>query len=152
MCRHLAWLGRPRSLASHCAAAVLMDLPLVQDLQAAKQGRHKLHFDRSLPSRFGVLPRYGDGSQIRWFEASPCYIYHVVNAWEAGTTVVMDVCRMSRPEPRPTRPGPLGKLLGYLRLDARLHRYEFDLATGKFVPSGFALPKGKHRVAWLDEN
>src|SRR4029079_7250418 len=29
---------------------------------------------------------------------------------------------------------------------------EFDLATGKFVPSGFALPKGKHRVAWLDEN
>jgi len=29
---------------------------------------------------------------------------------------------------------------------------EFDLVTGKFVPSGFALPKGKHRVAWLDEN
>ena len=29
---------------------------------------------------------------------------------------------------------------------------EFDLATGEFVPAGFVLPKGKQRVAWLDEN
>ena len=42
----------------------------------------------------------------------------------------MDVCRVTRPAPVPTRPGPLGQLLGYLRLDARLHRYVFDLATG----------------------
>ena len=68
--------------------------------RAAAQGRHKLHFDRSTPSRFGVLPRYGDGSQIKWFEASPCYIYHVVNAWEDGDEVVLDVCRVRRPQPR----------------------------------------------------
>jgi carotenoid cleavage dioxygenase len=115
--------------------SVLMDLPLVQDPLAARQGRYKITFDRETPSRFAVLPRRGDASQVRWFEAAPCYIYHVVNAWEAGTTVVMDVCRMSRPEPRPTRPGPLGKLLGYLRLDARLHRYVFDLATGNCTES-----------------
>jgi prolyl oligopeptidase len=29
---------------------------------------------------------------------------------------------------------------------------EFDLPTGKFVPNGFVLPKGKQRVDWLDEN
>jgi prolyl oligopeptidase len=29
---------------------------------------------------------------------------------------------------------------------------EFDLGTGKFVPGGFNLPKGKQRVSWLDEN
>ena len=29
---------------------------------------------------------------------------------------------------------------------------EFDLSTGKFVPNGFVLPKGKQRVDWLDEN
>jgi len=29
---------------------------------------------------------------------------------------------------------------------------EFDLPTGKFVADGFALPKGKQRVAWEDEN
>ncbi len=81
-----------------------------------------------MPTRFAVLPRRG--TEVRWFTAEPCYIYHVVNAWEDGQTIVLDVCRVTKPEPVPTRPGPLGKLLGYLRLDARLHRYVFDLATG----------------------
>src|SRR5205085_596260 len=29
---------------------------------------------------------------------------------------------------------------------------EFDLATGKFVPNGFVLPKGKQDANWVDEN
>ena len=29
---------------------------------------------------------------------------------------------------------------------------EIDLDTGAFVPGGFALPRGKHRVAWLDKD
>jgi prolyl oligopeptidase len=29
---------------------------------------------------------------------------------------------------------------------------EFDLQTGKFVPNGFVLPKGKQRASWVDEN
>jgi len=29
---------------------------------------------------------------------------------------------------------------------------EFDLGTDKFVDNGFVLPKGKQRVAWVDEN
>lgn len=120
----------PHDMAITEHFSVLMDLPLVADPEAAKRGRHKLMFDRSMPSRFGVIPRRGAASEIRWFEASPCYIYHVVNAWEDGQKVVLDVCRVARPEPRPTRPGPMGKLLGYLKLTAHLHRYEFDLATG----------------------
>ncbi|WP_328644290.1 carotenoid oxygenase family protein [Amycolatopsis sp. NBC_00348] len=120
----------PHDMAITEHYAVLMDLPLVQDLQAAKQGRHKLHFDRSMPSRFGVMPRYGEGSQIRWFEASPCYIYHVVNAWEEGDEVVLDVCRVQKPQPRADAHTPLAKMLSYLRLDAQLHRYRFDLRTG----------------------
>jgi carotenoid cleavage dioxygenase len=120
----------PHDMAITEHYAVLMDLPLVQDLQAAKQGRHKLHFDRSMPSRFGVMPRYGDGSQIRWFEASACYIYHVVNAWEEGDEVVLDVCRVSKPQPRADAHTPLAKMLSYLRLDAQLHRYRFNLRTG----------------------
>ena len=123
----------PHDMAITENYAVLMDLPLVQDLAAAKLGRHKLHFDRSMPSRFGVMPRYGNGSQIRWFEASPCYIYHVVNAWEQGEEVVLDVCRVQRPQPSPDAHTPLAKMLSYLRLDASLHRYRFNLRTGVCV-------------------
>ena len=35
--------------------------------------------------------------------------------------------------------------------DAAVTR-EFDLDTGKFVEGGFTLPRGKHRLAWEDEN
>ena len=118
----------PHDMAITDNWSILMDLPLTQDAAAARQGRYKLAFDRSTPSRFAVIPRRG--TEVRWFEAAPCYIYHVVNAFEQGRTIVLDVCRVTRPEPAPTRPGPLGKLLGYLRLDARLHRYVFDLDTG----------------------
>ncbi|GAB2785149.1 carotenoid oxygenase family protein [Amycolatopsis magusensis] len=120
----------PHDMAITDNHAVLMDLPLVQDPEAARHGRHKIVFDRSLPARFGVLPRYGTGDQVRWFEASPCYIYHVVNSWEAGEEIVLDVCRVNRPQPRADAHTPLAKMLSYLRLDAQLHRYRFNLRTG----------------------
>lgn len=118
----------PHDMAITDNWSILMDLPLTQDAAAARQGRYKISFDRETPSRFAVIPRRG--TAVRWFTAEPCYVYHVVNAFEQGATIVLDVCRVTRPEPVPTRPGPLGKLLGYLRLDARLHRYVFDLDTG----------------------
>ncbi len=120
----------PHDLAITERYAILMDLPLIQDPQAAREGRHKIVFDRSMPARFGVLPRRGAGSEIRWFTASPCYIYHVVNAWEEGEEIVMDVCRVKRPAPPPEARTPLAKMLSYLRLDAQLWRYRFDLRTG----------------------
>ncbi|WP_313885785.1 carotenoid oxygenase family protein [Fodinicola feengrottensis] len=121
----------PHDMAITENYAILMDLPLIQDMQAARQGRHKIIFDRSLPARFGVLPRYGNGSQVRWFEANPCYIYHVVNSWESGEEIVLDVCRVTRPHPRADALTPLAKMLSYLRLDAQLHRYRFNLRTGQ---------------------
>lgn len=134
----LPGLRLPHDMAITEHYSLLMDLPLVADTAAARQGRHKIVFDQTTPARFGVIPRRGRADEIRWFEAEPCYIYHVVNAWiyhvvnawEQGRTIILDVCQATRPEPIATRPGALAKLLAYLRLDARLHRYVFDLDTG----------------------
>jgi carotenoid cleavage dioxygenase-like enzyme len=120
----------PHDLAVTKRFAVLMDLPLVNDRAAARAGRHKIVFDASLPARFGVIPRRGAGAEVRWFEAAPCYIYHVVNAWEEGDEIVLDVCRVSKPEPAGAG-GALSRMLSYLRLDAQLYRYRFDLGSGK---------------------
>ncbi|GAB1820492.1 carotenoid oxygenase family protein [Herbidospora sp. RD11066] len=119
----------PHDMAITDNYAVLMDLPLFQDLDAARQGRYKLTFDRSLPSRFGVIPKRGRADQIRWFEAKPCYIYHVVNAWEEGDEIVMDVCRVGRPAPAGSG-SALARMISYLKLDARMYRYRFNLLTG----------------------
>lgn len=121
----------PHDMAITERHTVLMDLPLVVDPEAANEGRHSLVFRRDWPSRFAVVPRYGSQTDVRWFEADPCYIYHTVNAWEEDGVIVMTVCRFRPPQP-PKTPitGPLASILNYLRLDAHLYRYRFDLRTG----------------------
>jgi carotenoid cleavage dioxygenase-like enzyme len=121
----------PHEIAITEHYSILMDLPLYNDMEAARRGRHKIVFDRALPSRFGVIPRHGAADTIRWFEAEPCYIYHSINAREDGESIVFDVCRVSEPQPTSAGQGPLEQMLTYLRLDAHVHRYRFDLRTGQ---------------------
>ncbi|MEV0247664.1 carotenoid oxygenase family protein [Nocardia sp. NPDC050712] len=120
----------PHDMAVTENYSILMDLPLYNDPRAAAAGRFKLFFDRELPSRFAILPRYGDASEVRWFEAAPGYIYHSVNAWEDGDEIVLVACRVSKPSPVTDRTNPLAQLLAYLRPEATLHRYRFNLRTG----------------------
>jgi carotenoid cleavage dioxygenase-like enzyme len=134
--RHFVGIDMPGPRLPHDMAitehySILMDLPLVNDPAAARAGRFKLFFDREMPSRFAVLPRHGSAGDVRWFEADPCFIYHTVNAREEGDEIVLDVCRVKQPEPRTDLDGPLAQMLSYLRLDAHLHRYRFDLRTGR---------------------
>ena len=121
----------PHDMAITKNHSILMDLPLFNDPEAARVGRFKLFFDGGIASRFGVIPRYGGADEVRWFEAEPCFIYHSVNAFEHDGEIVLDVCRVTKPEPRSDLDGPLAQMLSYLRLDAHLHRYRFDLRTGR---------------------
>lgn len=60
-----------------------------------KKGSVPFHFDKTRPTRFGVLPRYAsDASAIRWFEApgEGFMIFHVSNAWQEGSLVKLYVC------------------------------------------------------------
>ena len=125
----------PHDMAITENYSILMDLPLIYDLELmAKRGRAVPVFRRDLPSRFGILPRYGDGSEVRWFEAKPCYIYHTINAWEEGDEIIMDCC--INPEPTPQQKlkpdaTKMEKLNAYLRIEAFLYRYHFNLKTGE---------------------
>jgi carotenoid cleavage dioxygenase-like enzyme len=135
---HLTHIDLPAPRLPHDMAitpnySVLMDLPLVQDQDARKAGKYRIFYDRSLVSRFAVIPRHGDGSSARWFEAKPCYIYHVVNSWEHGEEIIMDVCRVKNPQHQTTFATPLSNMLAYMRLDAQLYRYRFNLRTGQTI-------------------
>jgi carotenoid cleavage dioxygenase-like enzyme len=73
---------------------VFLDLPVVFDLDLAAAGR-QLPF-RWIPeagARVGVMPRDGAGADIRWISIDPVYVFHVLNAYDDGDTVVMDVVR-----------------------------------------------------------
>ena len=119
----------PHDMAITEHYSILMDLPLFWDPQLLERKVHRLGFHPSCPAASPCCR--APAARVRWFEAEPAYIYHVVNAWEEGDSIVMDACRVVDPGARPpAEGGPLGRMLATLRLDARLHRYRFDLRTG----------------------
>jgi carotenoid cleavage dioxygenase len=113
--------------------AILHDLPFFHDMEVLRRHRYRvLTFHRDLPTRFGIIPRRGEGGEVRWFECQPCYILHVTNCWEEGDWVVMDGCRSLNPMPD-AQPGEgeLASMLAYMRLEANAYRWRFNLKTGQ---------------------
>ncbi len=134
--KHLTPITLPGPRLPHDMAitenySVLMDLPYINDPEALKIGRSKIVFRNDWPSRFAILPRFGTDADVRWFEAKSCYIYHVINAWEEGDEIVMDACICTNPAPQSNAKGAIEKLKAYLRLEATIHRYRFNLKTGE---------------------
>lgn len=112
---------------------VLHDFPLFHDPELLRRtGYRAVTFHRELPSRFGVIPRYGTQEQVKWFEFQPGYVLHMVNAWEEGDWIVMDGCFQPDPTIRrdPTE-GPLGSMLAYLRYKGHLRRWHMNMKTGE---------------------
>jgi len=73
---------------------IFMDLPAVFDMQKAMTGDGMpIGWDENYPSRFGVMPRDGNDSQVKWFELNPCYVFHPMNSYEEGDKIILDVLR-----------------------------------------------------------
>jgi carotenoid cleavage dioxygenase len=101
--------------------AIFMDLPVVFDMEMAVRGETPLRWDPNYGARIGILPRMGGNADVRWFEIDPCYVFHPLNAYVEGSTVVCDVGRhesMWRTSMNDFPP-------------SYLWRWRFDLATGK---------------------
>lgn len=123
----------PHDMAITEHYSILHDLPLFWDPGLLRRGQHALRWHPHLPARFAVIPRHGDASQIRWFEAQPCYIYHVINAYEDGDDIVMDGCRIADPYPPRKRGEDMIARMVALGTwpDVKLYRWRFNLRTGQ---------------------
>ncbi|WP_138500554.1 carotenoid oxygenase family protein [Nostoc sp. PA-18-2419] len=105
---------------------IFMDLPLTFNPQRAQRGEPVMMFERDRPSRFGILPRHGNNSNIRWFESPACYVFHTLNAYEEKDEVVLIACRMSSTSvlsSNNSQPDPDADI-------PRLYRWRFNLKTG----------------------
>jgi carotenoid cleavage dioxygenase len=114
--------------------SILLDLPLTFDMKRPiLHGRPIIEFEPDRRSRFGLLPRHATSdSEIRWFTTGACYIFHVVNAWEEGQTVVLVACRAAFTSVLDLNYMNNGEMEKDLIAKSRisLHRWEFDLRTG----------------------
>ena len=105
---------------------VLYDLPVTLDGDKVAAGAPLPYtWDPDYPCRVGVMAREGDGSDVRWFEIEPCYVYHSLNAYDDGDRVVLDVVR----HPRTFATDHNGPNEGA----SLLHRWTVDLVGGKVV-------------------
>ncbi|MGA8332881.1 MAG: carotenoid oxygenase family protein [Mycobacterium sp.] len=123
----------PHDMAFTENYVILNDFPLFWDPQLLEHEVHMPRFYPDMPSRFAVLPRRGGTEQIRWFEADPTFVLHFVNAYEDGDEIVLDGFFEGAPQPIDTGGSKWDKLFRFLALDrlqARLHRWRFNLVTG----------------------
>jgi carotenoid cleavage dioxygenase-like enzyme len=105
---------------------IFMDLPLTFNQSRMQRGEPPLMFEKNKPSRFGIVPRHGDNSQIRWFESQACYVFHTLNAYEEGDEVVLIACRMNSTTvltSEDTASNPESNM-------AKLYRWRFNLNAG----------------------
>jgi len=107
--------------------AIFLDLPVAFDLDIALAGTGMPFVWRpDNGARIGLLDRRmvgtGETAQPRWFDVDPCYVFHVVNAWEEsdGDVVVLDAGR--HPSMWSTTPDAFEP--------CHLWRWRFDLRTG----------------------
>ena len=126
----------PHDMAFTENYSILNDLPVFWDEDLLKRDIHAVRNHPGLPSRFAIIPRYGQPEDIKWFTADPTYILHFLNAYEDGDEVVMDAYFQENPTPGPMSDAPagFGHMMAFLDEHSflpKLHRWRFNMKTGE---------------------
>ncbi|MFM7224410.1 MAG: carotenoid oxygenase family protein [Actinomycetota bacterium] len=66
--------------------SILLDSPARFNLSG--DGGDMMRWQPELGTRVGVLPRFGTGTDVRWFEVETGHVQHFWNAWEDGDEIV----------------------------------------------------------------
>jgi carotenoid cleavage dioxygenase-like enzyme len=100
--------------------AIFLDLPLVFSLDDAMLGRMPFGWDESYGARIGLLhrERARHGEQPTWFEIDPCYVFHIMNAWDEV----------------PIRTDEISPDRDVVHLDAGRHASMWDGGADRFEP------------------
>lgn len=133
---------------------LFFDLPVVFDADHFIASGFPYRWDEDHNARIGVMPKTGSSAQVRWFEIEPCYFVHSTNAYESGTTIVLEAPRY----PTFMEPGKTDILAQGVR--SELFRWTVDLADGsvaetplddhlvEFPRINEALTGREHRVSY----
>ena len=141
--------------------AIVYDLPVTVDLALAQSGTSfPFRWNPAYGARIGLMPLGGTAESIIWCDVGLCYVYHVLNAYDAPDgTVVIDVCRYDKMFDRDVY-GPAGDCLPTLdrstvdprrrtvreeRIDHRFHEFPRvrDNRTGRFHRFGYTAAVGE---------
>ena len=73
--------------------ALFSVMPMTSNWDRLKAGKPHFGFDTSLPSYLAVMPRKPGttAADIRWYKGPSCFAGHVMNAWQEGTVIQLDM-------------------------------------------------------------
>lgn len=73
--------------------ALFSVMPMTSNLERLQAGKPHFGFDTSLPSYLVVMPRKPGttAADLRWFKGPGCFTAHVMNAWQEGTELHIDM-------------------------------------------------------------
>jgi len=73
--------------------AIFPVFPTKGDLESVKAGGPHWFHDQQGDSSIGVMPRYGKVGEMVWFRGAPgVHAYHMMNAFEEGSLIHLDMC------------------------------------------------------------
>jgi len=71
--------------------AVFTTMPLISNWELLEQRRPFFAFDTGQPCWIGLLPRRGEARDLRWFQVPTGFVGHVMNAFNDGKKVHIDL-------------------------------------------------------------
>jgi carotenoid cleavage dioxygenase len=124
----VAWPSMMHDFAVTTDHVVFILCPLVFSFDRIAERGGVFSWEPDRGTRLGVMPRRGGSADVRWFETDPCYVFHPLNAYAEGQTIVLDVARYGRLDfmQPPAARDPAWRDQNA----ARLHRWRIDLAAG----------------------
>jgi carotenoid cleavage dioxygenase-like enzyme len=114
--------------------SILNDCPLFWKEDLIERGIYATQFHRDMPTRLGVIPRYGTEKDITWFECDATYVLHWINAYEDGDEIVVDGYFQFDPSPGvgpdATLEQRMFRFLDLFALQSRPYRWRLNMKTG----------------------
>ena len=114
--------------------SILNDCPLHWKEDLIARGIYATEFNRDQPTRLGVIPRYGNENDIKWFECDATYVLHWINAYEEGDEIIID--GYFQFDPSPTMPPDatvdqrMFRFLDLYAMQTKPYRWRLNMRTG----------------------
>jgi len=120
------WPAMVHDFAITASHVVFVVCPVTLSLERIRSGAPAIAWEPALGARVGVVARANLADGARWFDAHACMAWHMMNAFDDGGAIRIDLCEQAAP----AFPTPDGRPNPDPLLQQRLARWTIDLGGG----------------------
>ena len=104
-------------------------MPLAGSITRQHRGGPPFAWEPELGGYIGLILREQGVNSLQWFRTESCFVFHVLNAWDDGDRIIVDVMQYDEPPLFPRQDGTMV----FPAPEARLVRWTIDTAVNTDV-------------------